>query len=238
MDIGAARPDPAAHQNTPDHPGDRGGGGQHGDFPVAGRGHPQGVQRRTRRHRPRRAGVAQRLYPGLCAAAQLAAEHRGRHREARAASWASRGSRRSSCRCAAASIPRRVRCSTACLPSRASTRCSRTWRVAQGRLLRAGDSGVAVVGAKASTNLKLTLGSTLRLNRRSAVKVVGMLAQVGRPQRLVYLHAARHHAGRRGRAKPRLDGGGQAQRSQAGPRVADQPCPSRSTSKPRPRAIS
>jgi len=51
--------------------------------------------------------------------------------------------------------------------------------IAQGRLLRAGDSGVAVVGAKASTNLKLTLGSTLRLNRRSAVKVVGILQKSG-----------------------------------------------------------
>ncbi|WP_161881244.1 ABC transporter permease [Deinococcus alpinitundrae] len=51
--------------------------------------------------------------------------------------------------------------------------------IAQGRLLRAGDSGVAVVGAKASTNLKLSLGSTLRLNRRSAVKVVGILAKSG-----------------------------------------------------------
>lgn len=51
--------------------------------------------------------------------------------------------------------------------------------ISQGRLLRAGDSGVAVVGAKASTNLKLKLGSTLRLNRRSAVKVVGILQKSG-----------------------------------------------------------
>ncbi len=52
-------------------------------------------------------------------------------------------------------------------------------RIGSGRLLQAGDSGVAVVGAKASENLKLKLGSTLRLNRRSAVKVVGILQKSG-----------------------------------------------------------
>ncbi len=50
---------------------------------------------------------------------------------------------------------------------------------AEGRLLQAGDLGVAVVGAKASQNLKLKLGSTLRLNRRSAVKVIGVLEKSG-----------------------------------------------------------
>ncbi|WP_293914888.1 ABC transporter permease [Deinococcus sp.] len=54
-----------------------------------------------------------------------------------------------------------------------------TVKLGQGRLLQAGDSGVAVVGAKASVNLKLKLGSTLRLNRRSAVKVVGVLDKSG-----------------------------------------------------------
>ena len=52
-------------------------------------------------------------------------------------------------------------------------------RLGEGRLLKAGDDNVAVVGAKAAKNLKLSLGSTLRLNRRSAVKVVGVLAQSG-----------------------------------------------------------
>ena len=48
---------------------------------------------------------------------------------------------------------------------------------AQGRLLRPGDeqANVAVVGAKASQNLHLGLGSTLNLNRRASVKVVGVL---------------------------------------------------------------
>ena len=54
-----------------------------------------------------------------------------------------------------------------------------TVKLGQGRLLQAGDSGVAVVGAKASVNLKLKLGSTLRLNRRNAVKVIGILDKSG-----------------------------------------------------------
>lgn len=49
---------------------------------------------------------------------------------------------------------------------------------AQGRVLNAADEGqgVAVLGAKAAENLRLSLGSTLNLNRRSQVKVVGVLA--------------------------------------------------------------
>ncbi|KEF33685.1 ABC transporter permease [Deinococcus sp. RL] len=51
-------------------------------------------------------------------------------------------------------------------------------RVAQGRALTGADENgpVAVVGAKTAENLNLTLGSTLNLNRRSRVKVVGVLA--------------------------------------------------------------
>jgi putative ABC transport system permease protein len=49
---------------------------------------------------------------------------------------------------------------------------------AQGRTLAPADEGqgVAVVGAKAAQNLHLGLGSTLNLNRRSRVRVVGVLA--------------------------------------------------------------
>ncbi|MGI8747355.1 MAG: ABC transporter permease, partial [Deinococcus sp.] len=48
---------------------------------------------------------------------------------------------------------------------------------AQGRLLSPADEGkeVAVVGAKAAQNLRLHLGSVLRLNRRSSVRVSGIL---------------------------------------------------------------
>ncbi|GGQ96372.1 ABC transporter permease [Deinococcus ruber] len=48
---------------------------------------------------------------------------------------------------------------------------------AQGRLLSAADEGkpVAVVGAKAASNLKLKIGSELRLNRRASVRVTGIL---------------------------------------------------------------
>ncbi|MBZ9751471.1 ABC transporter permease [Deinococcus sp. HMF7604] len=51
-------------------------------------------------------------------------------------------------------------------------------KVAQGRTLQASDNpaGAAVVGAKAAKNLNLGLGSRLNLNRRSSVKVVGVLA--------------------------------------------------------------
>ncbi|WP_420595482.1 ABC transporter permease [Deinococcus sp.] len=52
-------------------------------------------------------------------------------------------------------------------------------KIGEGRLLMAGDENVAVIGAKSAKNLNLKLGSTLRLNRRSAVKVVGILAQSG-----------------------------------------------------------
>ncbi|WP_221088349.1 ABC transporter permease [Deinococcus aquaedulcis] len=50
--------------------------------------------------------------------------------------------------------------------------------VARGRTLQASDNagGAAVVGAKAAQNLRLDLGSRLNLNRRSSVKVVGVLA--------------------------------------------------------------
>ncbi|THF69440.1 ABC transporter permease [Deinococcus sp. Arct2-2] len=50
---------------------------------------------------------------------------------------------------------------------------------ATGRALIAGDEGqkVAVVGAKAAENLRLKVGSTLNLTRRTSVKVVGVLAQ-------------------------------------------------------------
>ncbi|AZI43234.1 ABC transporter permease [Deinococcus psychrotolerans] len=54
-----------------------------------------------------------------------------------------------------------------------------TVNIGQGRLLKAGDSGVAVVGAKAAQNLRLKVGSVLRLNRRNAVKVVGVLDKSG-----------------------------------------------------------
>ncbi|MFC4452504.1 ABC transporter permease [Deinococcus sonorensis] len=49
--------------------------------------------------------------------------------------------------------------------------------VVQGRALTQADEGqpVAVVGAKAAENLKLKIGSTLRLNRRAAVRVTGIL---------------------------------------------------------------
>ena len=48
---------------------------------------------------------------------------------------------------------------------------------AQGRLLSAADEGkpVAVVGSKAASNLKLKIGSELRLNRRASVRVTGIL---------------------------------------------------------------
>lgn len=51
-------------------------------------------------------------------------------------------------------------------------------RAAQGRVLSAADEGqgVAVLGAKTAENLRLSLGSVLNLNRRSQVKVVGILA--------------------------------------------------------------
>ncbi|MDB5045112.1 MAG: transporter permease [Deinococcus sp.] len=49
---------------------------------------------------------------------------------------------------------------------------------ASGRALIAGDEGqkVAVIGAKAAENLRLKVGSTLNLTRRSSVKVIGVLA--------------------------------------------------------------
>ena len=50
---------------------------------------------------------------------------------------------------------------------------------AAGGCCKPATAAVAVVGAKASENLKLKLGSTLRLNRRSAVKVVGILQKSG-----------------------------------------------------------
>lgn len=51
-------------------------------------------------------------------------------------------------------------------------------KVAQGRLLQAQDdqAGAAVAGAKAAENQHLKIGSTLRLNRRNSIKVVGILA--------------------------------------------------------------
>ncbi|AFZ65971.1 ABC transporter permease [Deinococcus peraridilitoris] len=54
-------------------------------------------------------------------------------------------------------------------------------QAAQGRLLRPPDENqaVAVVGAKAAENAGLKLGSTLRLNRRDSVQVVGILAPAG-----------------------------------------------------------
>lgn len=53
--------------------------------------------------------------------------------------------------------------------------------VASGRLLQPADEGqpVAVVGASAAKNGNLKVGSTLRVNRRSAVKVVGVLDEGG-----------------------------------------------------------
>ena len=50
--------------------------------------------------------------------------------------------------------------------------------VARGRTLAAGDerTGAAVVGAKAAQNLRLDVGGRLNLNRRSSVRVVGVLA--------------------------------------------------------------
>ncbi|MFC4425691.1 ABC transporter permease [Deinococcus navajonensis] len=47
----------------------------------------------------------------------------------------------------------------------------------QGRLLTAADEGqgVVVIGAKAAQNLNLRLGSKLNLNRRSSVRVIGVL---------------------------------------------------------------
>ena len=49
--------------------------------------------------------------------------------------------------------------------------------VAQGQMFGAADEGkpVAVVGAKAASNLKLKVGSELRLNRRASVRVTGIL---------------------------------------------------------------
>lgn len=51
-------------------------------------------------------------------------------------------------------------------------------KLEQGRLLGPQDDqvGAAVVGAKTAVNQNLKLGSTLRLNRRNSVKVVGVLA--------------------------------------------------------------
>lgn len=53
-----------------------------------------------------------------------------------------------------------------------------TTRAAQGRALTPADegAGVAVAGAKAAQNLRLEVGSTLNLNRRNQVKVIGVLA--------------------------------------------------------------
>ncbi|MBX8465033.1 ABC transporter permease [Deinococcus sp. RIT780] len=53
-----------------------------------------------------------------------------------------------------------------------------TTTAAQGRALTAADEGaaVAVAGAKAAQNLRLEVGSTLNLNRRNQVKVIGVLA--------------------------------------------------------------
>jgi putative ABC transport system permease protein len=50
-------------------------------------------------------------------------------------------------------------------------------QAAQGRSLTPADEGrgVAVVGAKAAENLRLSVGSTLNLNRRNRVEVVGVL---------------------------------------------------------------
>lgn len=51
-------------------------------------------------------------------------------------------------------------------------------RIAQGRLLQAGDAQlrVAVLGARAARNLKVQVGGTVVLNRRASVRVVGILA--------------------------------------------------------------
>lgn len=53
-----------------------------------------------------------------------------------------------------------------------------TTTAAQGRALTPADEGaaVAVAGAKAAQNLRLEVGSTLNLNRRNQVKVIGVLA--------------------------------------------------------------
>ncbi|MCD0167660.1 ABC transporter permease [Deinococcus sp. 12RED42] len=53
-----------------------------------------------------------------------------------------------------------------------------TTAAAQGRALTPADegAGVAVAGAKAAQNLRLEVGSTLNLNRRNQVKVIGVLA--------------------------------------------------------------
>jgi putative ABC transport system permease protein len=53
-----------------------------------------------------------------------------------------------------------------------------TTTAAQGRALTPADegAGVAVAGAKAAQNLRLKVGSTLNLNRRNQVKVIGVLA--------------------------------------------------------------
>ncbi|WP_027480637.1 ABC transporter permease [Deinococcus pimensis] len=61
--------------------------------------------------------------------------------------------------------------------------------LAQGRLLTPEDEGkpVAVVGSKAAQNGGLKLGSTLRLNRRSGVKVVGILGEGGLTDTFVLL---------------------------------------------------
>ncbi|WP_425146970.1 ABC transporter permease [Deinococcus sp.] len=61
---------------------------------------------------------------------------------------------------------------------------------AAGRLLSAADEGkpVAVVGAKAASNLKLKLGSELRLNRRASVRVTGILnAESGLTDSFIFL---------------------------------------------------
>ncbi|WP_084050849.1 ABC transporter permease [Deinococcus hopiensis] len=62
--------------------------------------------------------------------------------------------------------------------------------LARGRLLVAGDEGqgAAVLGAKAAQNLGLELGKRLNLNRRSSVRVVGVLApQSGLVDNFIFL---------------------------------------------------
>ncbi|MPY65328.1 FtsX-like permease family protein [Deinococcus sp. SDU3-2] len=63
-------------------------------------------------------------------------------------------------------------------------------RVAQGRALTGADQAgqVAVIGSKTAENLNLGLGSTLNLNRRSQVEVVGVLApESGLVDSLIFL---------------------------------------------------
>lgn len=63
-------------------------------------------------------------------------------------------------------------------------------RVSQGRALTGADEdgAVAVIGSKTAENLNLGLGSTLNLNRRSRVKVVGVLApESGLVDSLIFL---------------------------------------------------